>query len=66
LSPKKLTLWGENSLSGGKGAERLDGGDRARPDIFAMEKLLKAFEDALIGGLREKGKQGPLQSKMTP
>jgi hypothetical protein len=42
---------------GGKRAKRLNGGHRARPDIFAMEKLLEAFEDALIGGLREKGKK---------
>ena len=69
-------MWGEGSLSdqamavgievGGKGAERLDGGHRARPDIFALEKLLEAFEDALIGVLREKGKQGPFAFEKTP
>ncbi len=58
-----MTVWVEVS---GKRAERLDGGDRARPDIFAVEKLLEAFEDALIGTLREKGKQGPFAFEKAP
>ena len=41
---------------GGKGAEGLDRGHRARPYAFAVKKLLEAFEDALIGALQEKGK----------
>ena len=50
----------------GKRSKRLNGGDRAGSDVFAGEKLLKAFEDALIGGLRKKGKQGPFALEKTP
>jgi hypothetical protein len=35
----------------GKGAEGLERGDRAWLDVFAVENLLEAFEDALVGGL---------------
>ena len=43
---------------GGKGAKSLDRAHQARPYVFAVEKLLETLEDALVGGLREKGKQG--------
>ena len=36
---------------GGKGAEGLERNDRAWLYVFAVEKLLKAFPDALVGGL---------------
>ena len=51
---------------GGERSKRLNGGDRTGPDIFAVEKLLEALEDALIGGLRKNGKQGPFAFLKTP
>ena len=36
---------------GSEGAEGLERGDHAGLYIFAVEKLLKAFPDALVGGL---------------
>ena len=35
----------------GKGAEGLERGDHARLYVLAVEKLLEAFSDALVGGL---------------
>jgi hypothetical protein len=65
---KELSLSRENSLSrqamevwipiGGKGAKGLDGAHQAGPYVLAVEKLLETLEDALVGGLREKRKQG--------
>jgi hypothetical protein len=42
----------------GKGAKGLDGAYHAGSYVIAVEKCLKSSEDALGGGLREKGEQG--------
>jgi len=43
---------------GGEGAEGLNGAHQAGPYVIAVENLLETLEDALVGGLGEKGMQG--------
>ena len=55
FSRQAMEVW---VLIGGEGAKGLDGAHQARPYVFAVEKLLETYEDALVGGSGKKGKQG--------